>query len=146
MIARPTLERLVNPSIEILDNSGELYSDGWLSASFGFRFRALVDIDRIVLRLWNPDFAARYLNNHVTVSVDDVARVSPPLCPGQMVKFTHPIDLLVGDTCRMDIISEQFCEADSLDPRERGVICVGSSFSPTESGTRDPDQTGEDED
>lgn len=132
MSAQPSLDRLANSSIEIVDHSGDMYSDGWMTPSFSIRFRALADIERFVIRLWNPDFAARYFNNHITIMVDDVSRVSPALSPGQLMSFKHQTVIYKGDICAVDVVSEQSCEPDGLDNRLRGVIFVGASFSASE--------------
>ena len=94
-----------------------------------------------MIRLWNPDFAARYLDNHITIMVDDVSRVSPALSPGQLMSFKHQTPIYKGDICAVDVVSEQSCEPDGLDNRLRGVIFVGVSFSAAED-RREADETG----
>lgn len=127
--ARISLDRLASPLVELLDYDGQMYADGWLSAEFSFRLRALVDIDAIRLELWNPDFANRYLHNRLTVTVGDVTRNSPRLYPAQLVTFEHALETRAGRALDVKIVSGQFCEPDLLDERERGVVFVGASFT-----------------
>ncbi|MBC7986181.1 MAG: hypothetical protein H7X93_05855 [Sphingomonadaceae bacterium] len=128
--ARISLDRLSSPLAELLDYKGEMYSDGWISPEFSFRFRALEDVDAVELRLWNPDFASRYLHNRLTITIDDVTRTSPLLYPAQLVKFDHVVELRAGRSSEVKIVSERFCEPDALDERARGVIFVESRFTP----------------
>lgn len=130
-----SLERLASPLVELLDYEGRLYADGWISSEFSFRIRALADIDSMTLKLWNPDFANRYLHNRLTITVGDVTRISPSLYPAQLVTFDHVLELREGRSRDIKIVSEQFCEPDELDQRERGVVFVEAAFAPPARGT-----------
>ena len=108
--------------------SGHYHSDGWISRNCEIRIYAKIAPVSLRLNFWNPDFAMRYSENTVTVTVQDETYVAARLWLGENFSFIHDFGAQAGKSIKVGIESRAYCAPNAMDRRERGIILTAGSF------------------
>ena len=107
-----------SPEFEVI--SGAYYADHWTGRSVDLRLKPSPLPRTLQIRLWNPPYNPRYMENNLVLSLNGVSLLSKPMGPGR--GETVDVKLPAGSASALRLASKAYLEPDVFDPRTRGVI------------------------
>lgn len=118
--ARPALP--VVEGLRILSGEGGRWPDGWLTGTMRLRCRALTGLAALELEGWNPDWAAIYAGNVVTLAAAGRCVSTQPLAMGESFRLQLALEVPAGQTFDVLVASVACRSPDPMEGRERSII------------------------
>ncbi|WP_397544723.1 hypothetical protein [Roseovarius salis] len=102
--------------------SGKFYDDRWISSEIQLAFTNMPETFVFYLTLWNPDTSAGCHMNTVTVSCNDIIRVTDKIRMGQVVDIS--VEFAGASKGVLGIKVKHSIPGSQLDRRERAMKVV----------------------